>query len=54
MVFAVVGGALVIFLLVCLVPLMLMRSAVITNEADLRATLPRQVAYLGNVRRIHP
>ena len=53
-VFATVGGALALFLLVCLAPLLLMRSAVIADEADLRATLPRQVAYLGNVRRIHP
>ena len=51
-VFGIAGGAWAAFMLICLVPLLWMKSAVITTEDDLRATLPRQVAYLGSVRRI--
>ena len=51
-VFMTVAGAWLLLLLLCFVPLLLMKNAVITDENDIRATLPRQIAYLGSVRRM--
>ena len=47
-----VAGGWLVFLLLCLVPLRWTESAVISSESDVRATLPGDIAYLGNIRRI--
>ncbi len=51
-VLASVAGGWVILMLICFIPLRWMQSSVIRTGDDVRATLPRQVAYLGHVRRI--
>lgn len=50
--FASVAGGWLVLMLLCLIPLRWMQSAVVRSEGDVRAAIPRQVAYLGSIRRI--
>ena len=47
-----VAGGWALFMLLCFVPLRWMQSSIIRSESDVRATLPREVAYLGTIHRI--